>query len=283
MVKFVAAIAGNHNKDLTRCLEFVSQAKSMGCDAVKFPLFKTELVFAERVLERSDEVRRHKAFELPEEFIPKLANYCRQLNIEFGCSAHDLGGLHFLGPYVSFYMIEAHELLWDGLLIEAARTGKPVLLSTGMADMAEIKQAVGVLLENQCKNLTLMHCVMAYPTPARESNLAAIASIRRETDCAMGWSDYTVSPAVIHRAIHKWDAQVVQLVMDLDGKGMAYSRGHCWLPEAVGEVIGSVRMAVQADGSGIKMPLRKEKTGRAWRTDPRDGLRPLREVREQLT
>jgi N-acetylneuraminate synthase len=148
-----------------------------------------------------------------------------------------------------------------------------------MAAMDEIVAAANTLKSAGARDITLLHCVSAYPTPANEANLSAIAAIRDATGCAVGWSDHTRRAAVIERAVHRWNAKVVEFHLDLDGKGAEYASGHCWLPEEIAPVIARIRESAVADGTGFKGPQPAEIADREWRADPIDGMRPLRHVR----
>ncbi len=278
MIQFISEVSSNHARDLTRCLAFVQRSADAGCSAVKFQLFRVDELFAKGALPDS-EVARRKNWELPLEFLPPLAQRCRELNIQFSCTPFYLDAVAELEPYVDFYKIASYELLWDDLLAACARTGKPIVISTGMATMPEILHAVETLKRHGCANPVLLHCTSAYPTPHKEANLAAIDTIRQATGCEVGWSDHTVEAAVIHRAIHRWGAQVIEFHLDLDGQGEEYSGGHCWLPDQIGAVIKDVAKGFEADGNGIKEPVPSELPDRAWRADPSDGLRPLKETR----
>ena len=226
MINFIAEVSSNHHRDLSRSFDFIDAAARSGCTAVKFQLFKIEQLFAPEILQRSEKHRKRKEWELPLEFVPKLAQRCREVDVEFSCTPFYLDAVIELEPYVSFYKIASYELLWDNLLAACARTGKPVILSTGMATMDEIIHAVGVLWQNGCMSPTLLHCTSAYPTPYTEANLAAIETIRQATGCEVGWSDHTVEPAVMHRAIHRWGVRVIEFHLDLDGKGEEFEAGH---------------------------------------------------------
>ncbi|MDI1231809.1 MAG: N-acetylneuraminate synthase family protein [Methylobacter sp.] len=282
MIKFIAEVSSNHNRDLSRSMDFIVAAARSGCSAVKFQLFKIEQLFSPEILERSENHRKRKEWELPLEFVPKLAQRCNELGIEFSCTPFYIDAVAELEPYVAFYKVASYELLWDELLAACAQTGKPVILSTGMATIAEIKHAVKVLQDNGCKAPTLLHCTSAYPTPYAEANLAAIDTIQQATGCDVGWSDHTVEPAVIYRAVHKWNARVIEFHIDLDGKGEEFAAGHCWLPDQIGAVIRDVEKGFVADGNGIKEPVPAELPDRLWRADPSDGLRPLKEIRTQV-
>jgi sialic acid synthase SpsE len=278
---FIAEVSSNHYRDLDRCYAFIDAAAKAGCQAVKFQLFRIDQLFAPEILEKSEAHRRRKDWELPVEFLPKLATRCKENEIEFSCTPFYLEAVGELEPYVDFYKIASYELLWDDLLSACARTGKPVILSTGMATISEIEHAVNVLRKSGCEHPTLLHCTSAYPTPYTEANLSAIETIRVATGCDVGWSDHTVEPGVIHRAIHRWGAKVIEFHLDLDGKGEEYATCHCWLPDQISAVIRDVEHALGADGNGIKEPSPSELSDREWRADPFDGLRPLQSIRNQ--
>ena len=278
---FIAEVSSNHFRDLDRCYAFIDAAAKAGCQAVKFQLFRVDQLFAPEILTKSEAHRRRKDWELPVEFLPKLAARCKERQIQFSCTPFYLDAVGELEPYVDFYKIASYELLWDDLLSACARTGKSVILSTGMATISEIEHAVDVLLANGCHHPTLLHCTSAYPTPYVEANLSAIETIQTATGCDVGWSDHTVESGVIHRAIHRWGAKVIEFHLDLDGKGVEYSTGHCWLPSQISAVIRDVEHALGGDGNGIKEPSPSELHDREWRADPEDGLRPLKSIRKQ--
>ena len=277
-INFIAEVSSNHSSNLDRCLDFIDCAADMGCDAVKFQLFKIDELFAPEILAKSEKHRMRKQWELSPTFLPALSERCLMKGIQFSCTPFYLAAVDELQPYVDFYKVASYELLWDDLLIACARTGKPVIISSGMANLEEIKHAVKILRENNCKP-TILHCTSAYPTPYNEANLSAIETIRIATNCDVGWSDHTVNSGVIHRAIHKYDAKVVEFHLDLDGKGDEFKSGHCWLPEQMKSVIRQVREAMNADGDGIKEPVSSEIPDLLWRADPSDGLRPFKSIR----
>lgn len=281
MVEFIAEVSSNHGRDLQRSLDFIRSAASAGCSAVKFQLFKIDELFAPNTLPETERERRRN-WELPLSFLPDLAKCCKEENIKFSCTPFYLDAVNELLPYVDFYKVASYELLWHDLLAACAATGKPVILSTGMATMDEIVAAVDILKRNGCAHPMLLHCTSAYPTPYPEANLAAIETLRSATGCKVGWSDHTVEPAVLYRAIHRWGAACIEFHYDLDGMGEEFGGGHCWLPNQINEVIRNVNIGLLADGDGRKEPAPSELPDRMWRADPSDGLRPLRAMREQL-
>jgi len=278
-VNFVAEVSSNHNRDLNRCLDFIKTAAEIGCRAAKFQLFKIDQLFAPEVLQTSVEHRRRKDWELPVEFLPELTKACRKAQVQFACTPFYLKAVEELFPYVHFYKIASYELLWNDLLIECAKTDKPVVLSTGMATLKEIRNAVETLRNAGCKDLTLLHCVSGYPAPVAEVNLTAIETLRHNFDVEVGWSDHTVTPGVIYRAVHKWQAFMIEFHLDLEGLGAEFETGHCWLPGRIEHVIRTINEGLLSDGTGEKLPTPAELPDRDWRADPEDGQRPLKRKR----
>src|SRR6266571_2271307 len=281
--QFVAEVSSNHNRDLARAIAFVDAASRIGCDGVKFQLFRVDELFAPEILAKSPTHRARSQWELPEEFLPRIAARSRERGVQFACTPFSLRAVDVLLPYVDFYKIASYELLWDDLLRACAGTGKRVVIATGMATLDEIVRAAGVLRRAGCADPLLLHCTSGYPTPIEQCNLAAIETIRAATGARAGWSDHSVSPAVLYRAAHRWSAEMVEFHLDLDGAGAEYSAGHCWLPHQIGPVIEAIRHGVAADGTGEKNPVEAEIADRPWRADPADGLRPMRSVRSTWT
>ena len=276
---FIAEASSNHGRELSRAFRFVDAAAEAGCDAVKFQLFRIDRMFAPEILSRSEKHRARRAWELPVEYLAPIAEHCSERGILFSCTPFYLEAVEELRPHVAFYKIASYELLVRPLLEACAATGKPVVLSTGMATMDEILDAVSTLRGAGAKDITLLHCVSAYPAPAAEANLSVIATLREATGCNVGWSDHSRRPAVIERAVHRWAASAVEFHLDLDGSGAEYAAGHCWLPQEIAPVIARIRESFLADGTGLKQPQPSERDDRDWRADPSDGMRPLLSVR----
>lgn len=157
-----------------------------------------------------------------------------------------------------------------------------MIFSTGMATLSEITHAVDVLRVNRDTDISLLHYTSACPSPYRGANLAAIDTLRKATGCKIGWSDHTVEPGVIHRAVHRWGAEVVEFHLDLDGTDEEFEAGHCWLLHQIHPVIEQIRKGVASDGSGLKEPVPAELSDRMWRGDPPYGLRSLKEIRKTV-
>lgn len=286
-IEFIAEVSSNHNKDIARCIKFIETAKDIGCDGIKFQLFRIDKLFAPEVLEKSQELRKRCRWELPLELIPELAQRSRELGLKFACTPFYLDAIEVLRPYVDFYKVASYEILWRELLKSCSLTGLPIVLSTGMATLDEIDRAVEIVRSGGSRDITLLHCVSSYPVAIEQCNLAAIETLRDRYGCKVGWSDHSVSEQVIYRAVYGWQASMIEFHLDLDGMGDEFETGHCWLPDKIASVINNIRKGANknksdtsADGNGSKEPAESEVDDRNWRADPSDGLRPLLEIRK---
>ncbi|MCH8969767.1 MAG: N-acetylneuraminate synthase family protein, partial [Planctomycetes bacterium] len=271
---FVAEVSSNHNRDLGRARALIEKAGAIGCNAVKFQLFRIDQLFAPEILERSESHRRRAEWELPLDFLGELARMCHEREMQFACTPFYLAAVDELAPYVDFLKIGSYELTWPSLLRRCGETGLPVVLSTGMAIIEEVEAAVIFLRTSGCRDLTLLHTVSGYPTPVLECNLAAIETLRTTFDCPVGWSDHSNTPGVLHRAISRWGATMIEFHFDLDGTGAEYAQGHCWLPGAMASVISDTHGGRRRAGCAARRCC-----GDHLRRARRRRLRPVRAAR----
>ena len=225
MVDFIAEVSSNHNRDLNRMKELINTSKKSGCSGIKFQLFKIDELFAPEILAKSEAHRKRKTWELPEEFIPELAEFTHKLGLKFSCTPFYLEAVDILEPHVDFFKIASYELMWLDLFDKCGSTGKPVVFSTGMATMDEVKITLDRLFRTKCKEITILHCNSAYPTPVEDANLAGIEVLRKmvnsidkpdEMIIKVGYSDHTVSPAVMYRTVHHFGVDFIEFHIDLD-------------------------------------------------------------------
>ena len=286
-IAFVAEFVHEPGGDLGRCLEFLDAAAELGCRGVRFQQLRLDRAFAPAALGRDPRLLRRRGPELPESLPPELATRARARGLTFASTPHYLEAVPLLEPWVDSFRVSTYHILWNELLTEVARTQKPVVLGTGMANLSEVKAAVDVLWNGGCRDLLLLHSVSSYPVRPFEANLAAMGTLRQAFGAPVGWADRTVDPGVVLRAIHRWEAAQLELQLDLFGDGEELVGGPCWLPEAARRVIAKSAARRREgemsplDGTGHVTPGAGEITERGWRADPADGLRPLREIRSE--
>ena len=297
-INFCAEVSSNHHQNINRCYDFIDTAAQIGCNSVKFQLFKIEELFHLKALQKNPSLNDRKQWELPVEFIPKISERSKKQNLLFSCTPFYLDAVDELVDYVDFFKIASYEILWKDLLIKCAHSNKPVVFSTGMANLEEIDSALRILLENDCSDITILHCSSVYPTKYYNANLHFINTMREKfkkfeanSNIKYGWSDHTVDESVIYRSINKFDCDFIEFHLDIDGKGAEFSSGHCWLPNQISSVIENVNKSIkienvnksiEIDGNKDKKMIDSEIDERNWRADPNDGLRPIAQFRDKI-
>lgn len=193
-VLVVAEIGNNHEGNYQLAAEMVRQAARTGVGAVKFQTMR-----AAHFVRRADSARfeRLKRFELSREQFASLSELAHELGLLFISTPFYLEGAAFLEPLVNAYKIASGDNDFFPLLDRVAHTGKPVLVSTGVSDLAQIAAAVGSLraqwhAQSRTGELGLLHCVSSYPTPPEQANLRSIPFLAARFDCTIGYSDHTL-------------------------------------------------------------------------------------------
>ena len=286
-IKYIAEISSNHNSSLIRCKKFIDIAKISGFDSVKFQLFKIEKLFHNSILKKSKKHRLRKKWELSESFLPKLSLHAKKKGLNFGCTPFFYDAVEILEPYVDFFKIASYELLRLDLIERCIQTKKHIIFSIGMANQKEVIEVLKLFKKKKYDNFSIMACSSIYPTAPNECNLNNIRTLRNLTNkigfkkkIKIGWSDHSKSEAVLYRAFHKFNIDMLEAHIDLDGKGYEYKSRHCWLPDEILKVFNNVNQGKIADGKNKIIPRKREKSERNWRADPVDGLRPIRKIRK---
>jgi sialic acid synthase SpsE len=279
VTRFIAEIGSNHNRNLDRALALIDAAAQAGAKAAKLQVFHVEDLFAPEVLGEREDLRARRAWELPLELLEPIALRCRELDLELGATPFGLWAIEALQPYVGFFKVASYEVLWHELIRALSATGKPLVISTGMANLQEVDAAVTAARQAGCEDLRLLHCVSGYPTPPEQCNLAAIGALRERYGCPVGWSDHSARVEIVRRAVRRWGASDVELHVDIDGGGHEAGE-HNWTPHTLAELIGGLAEPgadgpASADGDGLKRAMPVEQPDIGWRADPSDGLRPL--------
>lgn len=274
MVKFIADIGSNHNQDLERIERLIIMANYASCWGVKFQLFKAEKLWHESY-KKNIEISKER--ELPIEFIPKIKAMCHEWNLKFICTPFDMESVDILEPYVDIFKISSFDILRYDLIEKCMKTGKPLIISTGLSNEYERLGLYSFVDQNDYdKKTTILHCVSKYPTEAHECNLHVIEQIR-DAGFFAGWSDHTVDEGVLYKAI-ELGSDIIEFHMDLeDCQGWEFEHGHCWTPLKIKNVTLNVFVGDLAYFCANKFPTDEE---RLMRADPCDGLRPMKGARK---
>jgi sialic acid synthase SpsE len=199
----IAEVGVNHDGDLGVARDCIQAAAAAGVDAVKFQTFLTTEFMADRDLKYTYETASgqvtesmHAMFErlqMPTEWHVVLQNEAAKCNVDFLSSSADRAAVDLLVNLdVPVLKLASEDLINRPLLEYVAQCDRAVLLSTGMADELEIREAVQVLSASGCPRLILLHCVSIYPTPDAQANLNRITALHERFSVPVGWSDHTV-------------------------------------------------------------------------------------------
>ena len=286
-MKIIGEISSNHNGSIDRIYKLIDLASDLKFHSVKFQLFKINKLFSKEILDKSKMHRDRKKWELPENFIKPIHDYCKIKNIKVGYSPFYIDAIDKLINYTDYFKVASYELLWIELIEKIINTGKPLMLSTGMANLNEIKKTLEIIPRNY--KIVIFHCSSAYPTNPKSCNLESINVLRKLLndmgfiDFKIGWSDHTRNISVVSRAFHKYSSKFVELHYDLsDEKGFEFGPGHCWKENEIKNLILSTKYGSICDGESIKKANKEELSDRLWRRDPLDGLRPFKEIRKNF-
>lgn len=198
----IAEMSGNHNQSLDRALEIVEAAATAGADAIKLQTYTADTMTLKGALVIEDKASLWKGKELhelyqlaytPWEWHKPIFDRAKELGIIAFSSPFDATAVDFLESLgVPLYKIASFENTDHPLLKKVAQTGKPVIMSTGVATLADIDEAVRVLKENGCTDLTLLKCTSTYPASPETTNLATIPHMQQIFNCPVGLSDHTM-------------------------------------------------------------------------------------------
>ena len=224
-VLIIAEAGVNHNGDINLALQMISKAKNAGADIIKFQTAKPELVIS-RFAQKAEYQKKttgsdESQLEMCKKIHLKFEDYflvketCDKEGIQFLSTPFDIESIHFLNDMVPFWKIPSGEVTNYPYLVEIAKTGKPVVMSTGMCELSEIDSAIAVLKTNGTHEITLLHCNTQYPTPYKDVNLRAMETLRKRYSVKVGYSDHTQGIEVPIAAV-ALGAEVIEKHFTLD-------------------------------------------------------------------
>ncbi|MCR2060292.1 N-acetylneuraminate synthase [Campylobacter helveticus] len=267
-VLIIAEAGVNHNGDLNLAKKLIEQAAKAGADVVKFQTFKAEDCVSikakkakyqlENTAKDESQLEMIKKLELSREAHFELMKHCKKHNIAFLSTPFDLESVAFLQSLnLSYFKIPSGEITNLPYLKAVARCKKKVLLSTGMANLAEIEAALEILRKNGTRDITLLHCTTEYPAPFEEVNLNAIKTLKEAFKLKVGYSDHTRGIVAALGAV-ALGAVVIEKHFTLDKTMEGPDHKASLEPSELKELCEGIRTLEKALGNGIKKASKSE-------------------------
>jgi len=264
----VAEIGINHNGDLELARRLIDAAADAGCDAVKFQKRTVEVVYTPEELARPRENPfgptngdLKRGLEFGEAEYREIAAHCKRRGLLWFASCWDEASVDFMERFdLPCYKIASASLTDEDLLRYHRRTGRPLILSTGMSTMDEIRRAVSILGQ---KDLVILHCTSTYPSQPEELNLRTIETLRKEFDCPIGYSGHEVGLQTTLAAV-VLGACVVERHITLDRAMWGSDQAASVEPHGFARLVRDIRVIERAMGDGVKkvyeseLPIRRK-------------------------
>jgi N,N'-diacetyllegionaminate synthase len=263
---FVIAEAGvNHNGDLSLALRLCDAARAAGADAVKFQTFRAEdLVvpgaptaqYQARETGQQDQFALLQQLELSLDQHQAIQAHCKKIGIEFFSTPFSVPAVDMLvGLGVARIKLSSGELTHRALVERAAATRLPLLVSTGMASMDEIREALGwiVAARGDLQEVTVLHCTSAYPAPDSALNLQAIRSMQSDLGLPIGYSDHSLGSEAALAAV-AMGATVIEKHLTLDRSLPGPDHSASLEPEQFKQMVDGIRRVSAMLGDGVKAP-----------------------------
>lgn len=267
---YIIAEAGvNHNGSLELAKKLVDSAKDSGADCIKFQTFIAKNIASKNAYKAEYQKQQINSDESQLEMLSKLEltfnefvelkEYCNSKKIEFLSTAFDFESIDFLKSLnMKKWKIPSGDITNLTYLIKIAKLNKPIILSTGMSTMDDIRKAIHVLRDNGSGEITVLHCTTEYPTPFEDVNLKAMETIYKEFDVSVGYSDHTRGIEIPIAAV-AMGATVIEKHFTLDRNMEGPDHKASLEPAELKAMVSAIRNVEIAIGTGEKKPAESEK------------------------
>lgn len=271
----VAEMSGNHNGEIGRALALIDAAKAAGADAVKIQTYRADTITIDHdgpeFLIHSGLWAGRRLYELyeeahtPWEWHEEMFAHARKIGITLFSAPFDPTAVELLDSLgCPAFKIASPEIVDLDLIERCARTGKPLIISTGMASFEEIEEAVATARGAGAKEILVLHCISGYPTPVEQANLATIPDLASRLDVAIGLSDHTMDNIVAAAAV-ALGAVLVEKHFTLRRADGGVDSAFSLEPEELGELVRDLRSVFVSRGQPNYRPTDAEKEMLAMR------------------
>ncbi len=272
-VYIIAEMSANHLQDYERAKSIIRRAKEAGADAVKLQSYRPDTITIDcrgeefmatkgSIWEGQNLYQLYKAAYMPWEWHEGLFRYAREIGITIFSSPFDFSAIDLLEELgAPAYKIASYEILDIPLIKKAAGTGKPVILSTGIARLADIERAMDACRAVGNDNILLLKCVSQYPTPYEDLNLRTIPNMMNTFNCIVGLSDHSMGSAVDVAAV-TLGAKVIEKHLTIRRADGGADGSFSMEPEEFAQMVSDIRNVERALGACTYSLTEKQERGR---------------------
>jgi N,N'-diacetyllegionaminate synthase len=266
----IAEIGSNHNGEIEEAHRLIDAAAQAGCNAAKFQTYSAETLYSRQAPRLAEMNTFHgddgqvtpfeliSALQMPRKWHGELAAHCIDAGIEFMSTPFDLDAVDDLDRYVQRHKVASYDLTNITLVQECARTGKPLILSTGHAFLGEVEAALRWVAEvDPSLPVTLLHCTSQYPTKPEDVNLRAMGVLATAFQCDVGLSDHTLGTEVAIASV-ALGATMIEKHFTADRSQNGPDHSFALEPLTMAAMVASIRTVEVAIGDGLKAPRLSE-------------------------
>lgn len=264
----IAEIGVNHNGSISIAKKMIDVATEAGVDCVKFQTFRTENIVTltakkadyqkENMKSTESQYEMLKNLELTKEEFIELKEYCNHKGVIFLSTPFDFDSINFLHQMgMEIFKVPSGEITNLPYLRRIAKTKKPVIMSTGMCELAEIEEAVAVLKGGGCPKVSILQCTTEYPTNYCDVNLRVIDSLRKHFNVSVGLSDHTEGIEISIAAV-ALGAEIIEKHFTLDKTMKGPDHKASIEPQELKALVQAIRHVEEAFGSSSKTPTKME-------------------------
>lgn len=277
--------SGQSGKDLERALKMIDIAKDAGADAVKFQTFQAKDTYVEKAGQsdylsksgiKQDIFQLIKEMEMPKEMIPLLAKHCQKVGIEFMSSVFSVKDFDLIDPYVKRHKIASYEITHSKLIVHAAKSKKPLILSTGASKLSDIDWAVDTFFNAGGKDLTLLQCTAKYPAESDEMHLNVIPFFKSRYALPIGLSDHSLQPIEAPLGAVALGAKVIEKHFTMSRSLIGPDHAYAIEPFELKAMVEAIRALEKMKGSPLKEVHSGEKELYYF---AKRGIQALRDIR----
>jgi len=259
----IAEIGSNHNNDFNQAIKLIDAAAESGVNAVKFQTFRAKDHYSQKApkfnyLSKYDTFELIKQLEIDRSWHKPLKEYSESLGLVFLSSACDIDAICELDQLgMSAFKVASFDLPDLQLIRQMAKTGKPLILSTGMSDWMDIQRALDVVHSVDNYSVALLQCTSLYPAPINLSNLKSMSIMRRSFNVVTGYSDHTMGDHVCLAAV-AMGASIIEKHFTLDRSLSGPDHKFAIEPHELKVMVKKIREIESAIGDGVKNGPRTE-------------------------